>query len=208
MKEKKLTPRQEESLRKKKLIFETSIELFREYGYDNTTIQDICKSTGVSVGSIYHFFSNGKDDILQMLARQEISDCGHIVELSPENIRDPLTAIFNFFVETARGFDRIGVELTKPLRAMPTESIGRARNDILSPLIEAAQKAGTFDDSISPKETSDYFFIACEGMICAWIYNGGKETLEQSTRRFMPRLLETFRRSPTPEAAAADNESV
>lgn len=206
MKEKKLTPRQEESLRKKNLIYEEGVRLFREYGFENTTIQDICKATGASVGSIYHFFSNGKDDILRMLAKTVISH--QQVEPTPENVNDPLTAIFNFFINTANGFDRLGVSLAKPLRELPPSELAGSNNDALIPLIEAAQKAGTFDASISPQEAADYFFLACEGMICTWIHRGGEETLVEYTKRFMPRLLETFRKTPGQESEAHDTENM
>ena len=207
MKVKKLTPRQEESLRKKNLIYEEGVRLFREYGFENTTIQDICRATGTSVGSIYHFFGGGKDDILRMLAKSEISDCSYLVEPTPENINDPLSAIFNFFIAIADGFDRLGVSLAKPLRELPPNELTGNRDDSLSALIEAAQKAGTFDDSISLKDASDYFFLACEGMISTWIRRNGEETLVDYTKRFMPRLLETFRKTPGQQSEAHDTEN-
>jgi len=44
-------------------ILNTSRELFETQGYNKTTIRQIIKKAGVTTGSLYHFYSN-KDDIL------------------------------------------------------------------------------------------------------------------------------------------------
>ncbi|MCM1990349.1 TetR/AcrR family transcriptional regulator [Oceanirhabdus seepicola] len=44
-------------------ILNTARELFETQGYNKTTIRQIIKKAGVTTGSLYHFYSN-KDDIL------------------------------------------------------------------------------------------------------------------------------------------------
>jgi len=39
-------------------VLETALNLFSEKGYFNTSIHDICRSAGVSIGAIYHHFEN------------------------------------------------------------------------------------------------------------------------------------------------------
>lgn len=53
----KLTPRDIESQSKRKKIAQAALELFKLYGYENTTIADISKACGMSSGSIYHFLA-------------------------------------------------------------------------------------------------------------------------------------------------------
>jgi len=48
------------------LIINTALKLFSEKGYFNTSVQDIKRQAGISVGSIYHHFS-GKDAIARAL---------------------------------------------------------------------------------------------------------------------------------------------
>ena len=46
-----------------KKILDVSHRLFREKGYDHTTIQDITDALGMSKGAVYHHFKS-KEDIL------------------------------------------------------------------------------------------------------------------------------------------------
>lgn len=57
---KQRTPSKEEALA---LI----AELFREHGYHGTSYGQITKATGLGKGSLYHYFPNGKDDIVKAI---------------------------------------------------------------------------------------------------------------------------------------------
>lgn len=48
------------------LVLDTAITLFNERGYDQTTMSDISKATGLSNGSLYHLFES-KDEILRQI---------------------------------------------------------------------------------------------------------------------------------------------
>ncbi len=54
------TPRAEETRRK---IYEAAMELFREKGFDETTMRDIAAKAGVALGGAYYYFSS-KDAIV------------------------------------------------------------------------------------------------------------------------------------------------
>ncbi|KKB80527.1 TetR family transcriptional regulator [Devosia soli] len=40
-------------------------EVFREYGYEGASLALISKATGLGKGSLYHFFPNGKEEMVQ-----------------------------------------------------------------------------------------------------------------------------------------------
>lgn len=54
------TPRAEETRRK---IYEAAMELFRDKGFDETTMRDIAAKAGVALGGAYYYFSS-KDAIV------------------------------------------------------------------------------------------------------------------------------------------------
>ncbi len=54
----KLTNRQKQAIATKLKITETSIALFKEKGFDNVKIQDICLAADISVGAFYHHFKS------------------------------------------------------------------------------------------------------------------------------------------------------
>lgn len=54
--------RQMKSEQNKKRIYDCAIQLFREYGYQNVSIEDIVERSGTSVGTFYHYFKS-KDEL-------------------------------------------------------------------------------------------------------------------------------------------------
>jgi AcrR family transcriptional regulator len=51
-------------------IVTASIELFANKSYANTTLQDISKSSGAAIGSIYHAFPKGKSEIAELITER------------------------------------------------------------------------------------------------------------------------------------------
>ena len=58
---------------KKQKIFNVALGLFFEQGYSQTTIEDIRKAAEVSVGSLYHHFSN-KENFADQLYLEVVED--------------------------------------------------------------------------------------------------------------------------------------
>lgn len=63
MKEIKLSKKQIQAMETRKKIYETSIRMFKEKGYHNTTIRQITKEAGVALGSFFTYFDS-KESIL------------------------------------------------------------------------------------------------------------------------------------------------
>ncbi|MBC2580738.1 TetR/AcrR family transcriptional regulator [Clostridium sp. DJ247] len=58
-----LYKQQKELIRKR--IFDTSISLFREKGYEFTTIDEITKTLGIAKGTFYNFFNSKREVLFQ-----------------------------------------------------------------------------------------------------------------------------------------------
>lgn len=64
------TPRAEDTRRK---IYEAALDLFREKGFDETTMRDIAAKAGVALGGAYYYFSS-KDAIVLAFYQQMQED--------------------------------------------------------------------------------------------------------------------------------------
>lgn len=53
-------PKQQRSIEKKNKIKETAIELFSEKGYHNVSTNEIAKCAGLSIGTLYNYFTDKK----------------------------------------------------------------------------------------------------------------------------------------------------
>lgn len=79
-------------------------EVFREHGYEGASLALIGKATGLGKGSLYHFFPNGKEEMLQAVLG-EISQWFEDAVYSPlRNERDANVAIGAMLDSTGRYF--------------------------------------------------------------------------------------------------------
>lgn len=58
---------------RRELILSTALRLFFERGYFNTSVHDIQKAAGVSIGSIYHHFGNKESIARELFVQIEAS---------------------------------------------------------------------------------------------------------------------------------------
>ena len=63
-------------MRNRKAILDAARECFRERGYDNSTIRDIVRRTGLAAGTFYNYFSS-KQDIFAALLTDFLSQLNH-----------------------------------------------------------------------------------------------------------------------------------
>lgn len=56
--------------RTKRKIFETSMRLFAEKGYDGTSIEDITSTVGVAKGTLYYHFQAKKRYLISLLKKE------------------------------------------------------------------------------------------------------------------------------------------
>ncbi|KGR77184.1 TetR/AcrR family transcriptional regulator [Ureibacillus sinduriensis] len=62
--------REERKRQLKRLIFFKSIELFKEYGYDNVTVETIATSCGIAKGTFFNYFPK-KEHVLLYLGNSQ-----------------------------------------------------------------------------------------------------------------------------------------
>ena len=110
---KKLTPKQIHTQERKKLVYMTAVNLFLTQGYDSTTIKDISTESGVSVGSIYHFYEN-KAAILMAYANRVLqNEALKYLEITDESLADPTRFILDYYCTMSSTFQKLGTDMTR-----------------------------------------------------------------------------------------------
>ena len=192
------TKRQKESALKRKFIYDKSMELFIEQGYANTTISDISKATGISVGSIYHHYLNKEAILLEH--NYHISNVAELGKDIEEKIKKPYDAILKFLLDYASELEKIGVRLTAQIFRIydsPSMTPGYTHKIIsyykdLTHFIKRAQEFGTFDISLTAEEATMYLFTISRGLVYEWCLYHGSYSLREKSSAIMPRILKTF----------------
>ena len=76
----------------KRKIFETSMKLFAEKGYDATSIEDITATVGVAKGTLYYHFSS-KEEIFEFLVGEGVKLLKNSIEIKTEKLDQAIDKI-------------------------------------------------------------------------------------------------------------------
>ena len=76
----------------KRKIFETSMKLFAEKGYDATSIEDITATVGVAKGTLYYHFSS-KEEIFEFLIGEGVKLLKNSIEIKTEKLDNAIDKI-------------------------------------------------------------------------------------------------------------------
>ena len=82
----------------KNRVVQAAGKLFMQQGYSKTTIKQIIKEAHITTGSLYHFFKN-KEDILMNMSKDVFAKAA---DMSDGTIRDDSDACLRFSLEIAR----------------------------------------------------------------------------------------------------------
>ena len=81
-------------------ILVAAIKVFAQKGYVNTTMSDIAIHAKVGIGTLYNYFKN-KDDLLLQCMKKVVDDVISIIQAEAEPIKDPIERLYDFFVRHA-----------------------------------------------------------------------------------------------------------
>ncbi len=69
-------------------IIEAAGELFQQYGFQKTTMEDIAKAAGKGKSTLYYYFAN-KDEVFDAVANKEIDEVCRAVQEGIEKVSSP-----------------------------------------------------------------------------------------------------------------------
>ena len=93
----------------KRKIFETSMKLFAEKGYDATSIEDITETVGVAKGTLYYHFTS-KEEIFDFLVEEGIKLLQNSVEIKIakyQNYLDKIKAIILIQIKIVNKYENL-----------------------------------------------------------------------------------------------------
>lgn len=166
-------------------IMEAAVKVFAEQGFFQSTVAQVAKEAGVADGTIYLYFKN-KDDILvqfyqfktkQVFDRfrqavdQEDTALGKLRNLIRTHLeefqKDPNMAIV-YQVETHQ---------QRRLAQDPIKEMSKMYRDIISEVVELGQEEGTIRRSLYMGLVKRLINGAVDEVINAWIHTGGNYDL-------------------------------
>ncbi|MFI9818542.1 TetR/AcrR family transcriptional regulator [Saccharothrix variisporea] len=173
------------------LIVDTALRLFREHGYDRTTMRAIAKEAGVSVGNAYYYFPS-KEHLVQgfydQMAEAHRRASAAVFDADAD-FTSRLTAVLLAWLEVSAPYHEFAVQFFKnaidpnsPLSPFSTES-GNAREtaiDVHRRLLE-----GVKVDPQLREDLPELLWLFQMGVVLYWVHD--KSEGQRGTRTLITR---------------------
>ena len=170
------TPKANETRRR---IYEAALEMFREKGFEQTTMRDIARQAGVALGAAYYYFDS--KDAIVLAFYQEMQDRGHQPTLDAmakqRKLRDRILVVLEKRFELLAPNLKFLAALFKhsPDTADPLSPFSAETHSIREKAIELFQVAITGDDVKVPADLAvrlpRLLWLYQLGLILFWIYD-------------------------------------
>lgn len=170
----------------KENIIETAVQLFREKGFEKTSMQDIASALGISKGGIYHHFKS-KKDIIETVRENKANKVKESVKkwtdsMKTQSEREKLIAILekNVTDQGAHAFDDVfssQIKSTDFIVSIMKDSINNS-----APVFAEIMEKGIKDGSITtnyPDESAEVFFLLMNIWCDPVIFDADQEKLNK-----------------------------
>jgi AcrR family transcriptional regulator len=198
--ERKRLSRKEKGLQTRRRIYETAIELFSRKGYENVTVEDICRKVGVTKGAFYNHFRSKDQIILEEFMKMDrhyamVAEKIASLESSIEKLR-----VFNR--EAIKLMSDLGVKLMKVLYSSQIAPHmkepylahqGRFLYRITNQFLREGQEKGEIPVDISSEELAVMLINCFRGQIYHWCLTNGSFNLVEACDTLMNLVLTSLR---------------
>jgi AcrR family transcriptional regulator len=200
MPEKRLTARKIQAKESRQKIFDTAVELFEKKGYENVTIEEICKKAGFSTGNFYVHFKS-KDQIFMEIFMDIDEYFMEVIEgLATE--KDVVERLRLFMVAAMKHLSDLGSHFLRVIyytQIAPDkgksyiDSEKRPLYAIVHSMIEEGQEKGEISKRIESHEIARLLVIFYRGLLYDWCLKNGSFDLLQASEEIYSIFSDGFR---------------
>jgi AcrR family transcriptional regulator len=172
-------PRSVKGEQTRELILTTALRLFREVGYDATTMRAIAREAGVSVGNAYYYYAS-KEHLIQGFYDTLVTQHREVARPRLDGVRDLATRLritirthielMQPYHEFAGGFFKSAADPNSPLSPFSTESTP-SREEEIAFFREVVEES----DAKIPKQLRDdlprMLWLFHMGIVLYWVHD-------------------------------------
>lgn len=169
----------------KRKIFEASMKLFAEKGYDATSIEEITATVGVAKGTLYYHFSS-KEEIFNFLVEEGIKLLQNSIDIKTSklpNYIDKLKAIILIQIKIVVKYeDIITILLTqfsgKKARNQKCQKLVYEYINKIEEIVKEGIKKGQIKQGNSQAIASEIYGLICSSLVYKLRNNGQIEIMK------------------------------
>lgn len=198
MAKQKLTKRQTQANKTRNKLYKASMELMEKKGFNNTTIEEISKKAGVSIGTFYLYYKS-KDDIFFEIYKKADeyfkNDVAEQFTNEKLNSVDQIVLFFKFYAgyNKTRGLDNVRQLYNTKNKLFISK--GRYMQILLEEIISKGQEKDEIIIEMTPESLTEYLFIAARGVVYDWCLHDAEYDLEERMVQFFERFIISIKKS-------------
>jgi len=189
----KQTNRQIQAQQTKDKVYQVAIHLFETKGFENITVDEICKASNVSTGTFYNVFKS-KYEILDRIF--ELADIYFTEYVQNEITHLPFKeAVLTFFDYYADYNIERGITFTKQLYNVRNNLFAKDNRPmllVLRDVIQASINKKELISNLSSDEIVQFLFVCVRGVVYDWCLRDGKFDLKNRIHEYVSRLIQTL----------------
>lgn len=174
---------------------ETAIKLFSEHGYDNVSVNSICKACNVSKTTFYFHFESKKDIIMDFYYKANIDSERYINDILKSS--SSVCQLWNICEPYIQRSAEAGVSITRQVFKEFLYDKGASilpdniyLHDSMIQLLTRAQESGDIANSSDIDTLFNTMISTFNGIALSWVMSDGSfDLLEESKKAFQCLLL-------------------
>jgi AcrR family transcriptional regulator len=195
-----MLPVGERSERRRHQIVEAAVGLFAAKGFHSTTVRDIARKVGVSVGLLYVYFPS-KDEILASACEQVARDVARSARAAvrgAEGPADRLRVCFGSLVQAVDRSSDLHLIIYRESRSLPRQTLRRITAaeqqvvDLLASILDEGVESGVFVPGDNRLRAQTFAFVAHMWALKRWSLRDRLSVegfCEQELRAFLDGLV-------------------
>lgn len=170
-------------------------ELFRERGYDKTTMRAVADRAGVSIGNAYYYFAS-KEHLVQAFYDQiqvEHAAAAHAALADTDRFAERLRVVLTTWVDVAESFHefagkffKVAAEPTSPLSPFSAESKG-AREASIGLFREVVEGSDLKVPAAIRAELPELLWLLQMGVVLFWVHDSSTD--QKRTRALVRQVV-------------------
>jgi AcrR family transcriptional regulator len=178
------TPKTPKGRTTRKKILDSSIRIINQKGFNNTTLNDMCKASGVAIGTFYHYFSSTQDILAEILRieGEEMSRFSESLETG-----STLEALKSMLIYQLDYFEKKGKEIVAHIYTMEISAHRGVAQllsilplmDIITDIIMKAQTSKELQEDLDPKQCAMLFLSLIFSYSLIWLSSEEHRTLKE-----------------------------
>jgi len=156
----------------KRKIFETSLKLFSEKGYDATSIEEITATVGVAKGTLYYHFSS-KEEIFNFLVEEGMKLLINSIEIKIakcDNVLDKIKAVSLIQLKAVAKYENLLTIVLSQVWGNETRNVFCKQKvieyiDVVQKIVQEGVDNGDIVNCNAEMLASEIFSLTCSALI-------------------------------------------